>query len=240
MFGMFIKYRFQRTYDAILAAPVDTEELVTAEALWIAARAGVYGCAPLLVAMVFGLDPALGHAARAVHRLRSPASAWPASASATAAIATSIDNFSYITAPVLTPLFLVAGTFFPIDGLPEWAQTLAQLNPLYHCVELVRHAGVRLRGLVDLCHVACLVGVRAADVAAGDLADGEAAHRLACGQLPSTVMPQVLDIEQAVLLLEIDPPFDKRDDPARAAAPGQALASRTSRRRAGSSSTSAT
>src|SRR5436190_11347415 len=25
------------------------------------------------------------------------------------------------------------------------------------------------------------------------------------------VMPQVLDIEQAVLLLEIDPPFDKRD-----------------------------
>ena len=26
-----------------------------------------------------------------------------------------------------------------------------------------------------------------------------------------TVMPQVLDIEQAVLLLEIEPPFDKRD-----------------------------
>ena len=39
MFGSFVKYQFQRTYDAILAAPVDTEELVTAEALWIAARA---------------------------------------------------------------------------------------------------------------------------------------------------------------------------------------------------------
>ena len=36
MFGTFVKYQFQRTYDAILAAPVDTEELVTAEALWIA------------------------------------------------------------------------------------------------------------------------------------------------------------------------------------------------------------
>ena len=33
MFGTFVKYQFQRTYDAILAAPVDTEELVTAEAL---------------------------------------------------------------------------------------------------------------------------------------------------------------------------------------------------------------
>jgi lipooligosaccharide transport system permease protein len=46
MFGTFVKYQFQHTYDAILAAPVDTEELVTAEALWIAARAGVYGCVP--------------------------------------------------------------------------------------------------------------------------------------------------------------------------------------------------
>jgi lipooligosaccharide transport system permease protein len=35
MFGTFVKYQFQRTYDAILAAPVDTEELVTAEALWM-------------------------------------------------------------------------------------------------------------------------------------------------------------------------------------------------------------
>src|SRR5205823_9997672 len=60
MFSTFVKYQFQRTYDAILAAPVDTEELVTAEALWIATRAGVYGCSPMLVAMAFGLDPSWG------------------------------------------------------------------------------------------------------------------------------------------------------------------------------------
>ncbi len=69
MFGTFVKYKFQRTYDAILAAPVDTEEIVTAEALWIATRAGVYGCMPMLVAMIFGLDPSVGDADRAVHRL---------------------------------------------------------------------------------------------------------------------------------------------------------------------------
>src|SRR5439155_21385830 len=60
MFGTFVKHRFQRTYDAILAAPVDVEELVTAEMLWIGVRAGFYGCFPLLVAMAFGLDPAPG------------------------------------------------------------------------------------------------------------------------------------------------------------------------------------
>ena len=60
MFGTFVKHRFQRTYDAILAAPVDVEELVTAEMLWIGIRAGFYGCFPLIVAMLFGLDPAPG------------------------------------------------------------------------------------------------------------------------------------------------------------------------------------
>src|SRR5215468_909725 len=60
MFGVFVKHRFQRTYDAILAAPVDVEELVTAEMLWISIRSGVYGMAPLIVAMLFGLDPAPG------------------------------------------------------------------------------------------------------------------------------------------------------------------------------------
>src|SRR5215207_4740381 len=57
MFGTFVKERFQRTYDAILAAPVDVEELVTAEILWVAIRSAAYGCFPLIVPMVFGLDP---------------------------------------------------------------------------------------------------------------------------------------------------------------------------------------
>src|ERR671931_2550421 len=60
MYSTFVKYEFQHTYDAILAAPVDTEELVTGEALWIATRAGTYGCFPMLVAIAFGLDPAWG------------------------------------------------------------------------------------------------------------------------------------------------------------------------------------
>src|SRR5213079_682915 len=60
MYSTFVKYQFQHTYDAILAAPVDTEELVTAEALWIAARVGVYGTVPMLVAMIFGLNPSWG------------------------------------------------------------------------------------------------------------------------------------------------------------------------------------
>jgi lipooligosaccharide transport system permease protein len=157
MFGTFVKYKFQRTYDAILAAPVDTEELVTAEALWLSLRAGTYGCAPMLVAIVFGLDPSWG-------MLLVPPIAmiagfgWANFGICVSARVNSIDNFNYITSAVLTPLFLVAGTFFPIDGLPQWAQVIAQLNPLYHLVELVRDAVFGLEGWVDLGHLAFLIG----------------------------------------------------------------------------------
>ena len=60
MFATFVKRKFQRTYDAVLAAPVDTEELVTAEALWVGLKADVYGTVPMLVAVTFGLAPSLG------------------------------------------------------------------------------------------------------------------------------------------------------------------------------------
>ncbi len=33
-----------------------------------------------------------------------------------AAVAKTIDNFNYVTSAVLTPMFLVAGTFFPISA----------------------------------------------------------------------------------------------------------------------------
>ena len=156
MFGTFVKYQFQRTYDAILAAPVDTEELVTAEALWIASRAGVYGCVPLIVAMVFGLDPAWGMLTVPLIGFIT-GYGWACFGIMTAGFAKSIENFSYIVSAVLTPLFLVAGTFFPIDNLPDWAQVLAQFNPLYHCVQLVRDAAFGFQGWIDLYHVAVIV-----------------------------------------------------------------------------------
>jgi lipooligosaccharide transport system permease protein len=156
MFGTFVKYKFQRTYDAILAAPVDTEELVTAEALWIAARAGTYGCAPMLVAMVFGLEPSWGMLLVPLFGFVA-GFGWAGFGVAVAARMKSIDNFSYVISAVLTPLFLVAGTFFPIDRLPGWARALAELNPLHHLVELVRHAAFGFALPVDLAHLGALV-----------------------------------------------------------------------------------
>jgi lipooligosaccharide transport system permease protein len=157
LFTTFVKRRYQRTYDALLAAPIDVEELVTAEVLWLAIRAGVYGMAPLLVAIAFGLDPSPG-------MVLVPAIGFvtgfgfAAFGVTVAAIAKSIDNFNYVTSSVITPLFLVAGAFFPIEALPGWAATAAEANPLHHCVELVRAAVFGRLEAADLVHVAVLLG----------------------------------------------------------------------------------
>ncbi|MCW2956116.1 MAG: transporter [Thermoleophilia bacterium] len=156
MFGTFVKYKFQRTYDAILAAPVDSEELVTAEALWLGTRTGVFGCAPVVVAMFFGLDPSWGMFALPLVCFLGGLG-WALFGIMVSATLNSIDNFSYVMSGILTPLMLTAGTFFPVEQLPDWGRVLAQANPLYHCVELVRGAVFGWDGISELGHVAFLL-----------------------------------------------------------------------------------
>ncbi len=68
-----------------------------------------------------------------------------------------IENFSYVTSGVLTPLMLTAGTFFPLTNLPRGVQILGNLNPLHHCVELVRHAAFGWQLWPDLAHLGALL-----------------------------------------------------------------------------------
>ncbi|MFC5751999.1 ABC transporter permease [Actinomadura rugatobispora] len=156
MFNGYIRRVFQHTYDAMLAAPVDVHELVTGEALWIAAKSAVYACTPIIVAMFFGLDPSFG-------MLLVPfivfvtALGFGLFGMWTSAVVPSINSFDYVITGVVTPLFLIAGTFFPIGSLPEWAQKAALANPLYHTVELIRHAVFGLEPLKDLGHLAALL-----------------------------------------------------------------------------------
>ena len=156
MFNTFIKREFLKTYDAILATPVDVAEVMIAEACWLATKAGIFGTAPLLVAIAFGLEPSPGMiVVPFVGALTGLGFAffgqW------ISAIVPSIDSFNYVISAVITPVFLLAGTFFPLTNFPPVVQALARLNPLYHCVELVRDASFGFHLAADLIHVAALI-----------------------------------------------------------------------------------
>ena len=165
MFGTFVKHRFQRTYDAILAAPVDVEELVTAEVLWISLRSGVYGCFPLLVSFAFGLDPTLGMLLVPFFAFIT-AIGFGSFGIAVAGTVGKIDQFNYVTTLVITPLFLVAGTFFPIDQLPEGFQVAGPVQPALPAGRARPGRGVRLRGGRRAAGAGA-ARVRVRDVAAG-------------------------------------------------------------------------
>jgi lipooligosaccharide transport system permease protein len=115
--------------------------------------------APLLVAVLFGLDPTTGFV---LVPFIGFVTGWGFACFGVtiSAIAKSIDNFNYVTSAVITPLFLISGSFFPISELPQGVQIAANLNPLYHTVQLVRDAVLGgLGGLewVDLYHAAALL-----------------------------------------------------------------------------------
>lgn len=139
MYDTYIKRLYMHTYEGILATPVDVPELFLAEASWIALKSGIFGCAPLLVAMVFGLPPSWGMLAVPFIGILTGfgfafLGMW------FSALVPSIDSFTYVQSALLTPLLLISGIYFPLTAFPEWVQTLAQVNPLYHCVNLVRDA----------------------------------------------------------------------------------------------------
>ena len=177
MFGTFVKHRFQRTYDAILAAPVDVEELVTAEVLWISLRSSASTAASrswsrsrsastrrsgMLLVPFFAFITAIGFGSFGI---------------AVAGTVGKIDQFNYVTTLVITPLFLVAGTFFPINQLPEAFQVAGPVQPALPAGRARPRCCVRLRGGRRAAGAGA-ARVRVRDVAAGDPPDDPATDRL--------------------------------------------------------------
>jgi lipooligosaccharide transport system permease protein len=166
MFDTYVKRYYMKTYDGILSTPVDVPEVFLAEAVWIAVKSGIYGCAPLLIAMLFGLPPSWGMLAIPFIGMLT-GFGFAFMGQWFSAIVPSIDSFTYVQSALVTPLLLLSGVFFPITGFPEWVQHLAQLNPLYHCVELIRDAVFGwdpksdLISVLVLCVFAALMGVLA-------------------------------------------------------------------------------
>ncbi len=136
-FGAFTRMTRQQTYDAILATPVSLDEIVAGEILWGATKSLFSGSAMLLVMSFFGL------VASPWAILVLPLSIiigllFSSLSMIVTAKSPSYDFFSYYFTLVIAPMFLFSGIFFPIENLPEWAQTMAWFLPLTHGVNISR------------------------------------------------------------------------------------------------------
>ena len=137
MFSGFARMQGQKTWDAILYAPLSIDDIVAGEIVWAASKAWLTGSTILGVAAVFGL------ATSPWVLLALPAAflvglAFSGLGLVMCVLAKGWDFFSYYMTLFMTPMMMISGVFFPADQLPAPLLAIAKALPLYHGVQIVR------------------------------------------------------------------------------------------------------
>ncbi len=136
-YGTYVRMEYQKTFDAILATPINFNELVLGELLWGTTKSVIYGTIIIIVISIFGIVKS--NYIILVPIFIALCGLIFASLSLIAtAIVPGIDSFNYYYTLVLTPLFLFSGIFFPIEGMPDVVLKLSGINPLFHLVNISR------------------------------------------------------------------------------------------------------
>jgi lipooligosaccharide transport system permease protein len=136
-YGTYIRMTFQKTFDAILATPVNLGDLVAGELLWGATKSVIFGITIMIVIALFGLVPS-PLIVLAIPFVFLGGLIFAELSVVFCAIVPGIDYFSYFYTLFMTPLFLFSGIFFPLDTMPPIVADLAGVTPLYHLVNVCR------------------------------------------------------------------------------------------------------
>jgi lipooligosaccharide transport system permease protein len=136
-YGTYIRMTYQKTFDAILATPVNIDDLVAGELMWAATKSTIYGTIIVLVISVMGLVDSPFIAA-GIPVLFISGLIFAEIAIIFTALIPGIDYFNYYFTLFMTPMFLFSGIFFPLDRLPAFALKIAYFTPLYHLVNVTR------------------------------------------------------------------------------------------------------
>jgi len=137
MYSGFSRMHVQRTWDAILNAPVTLDDVVIAELVWAASKATLSGTAVLLVATLLGLVETW-LAFWIVPLTLLIGLTFAALGLIMTALSPSYDFFMYYFTLAITPMMLLCGVFFPLEQLPPALQAVTQVLPLTHAVAVAR------------------------------------------------------------------------------------------------------
>jgi len=136
-YGSFVRMEYQKTYDAIIATPLNVEDVTAGEIFWGATRSFMTGTVILAIAAAFQLVHSPW--ALLIPILSLLAGIMFASiAILFTSIVPAIYSFNYYFTLFITPMFFFSGVFFPLSSFPETVQTLSWIAPLTPVVHLTR------------------------------------------------------------------------------------------------------
>ncbi|MBK1735794.1 nodulation protein NodJ [Halorhodospira abdelmalekii] len=161
LYSAFTRMHVQQTWAAMLAAPLEVDDIVLGEAIWAASKALISAAAIGCVAVVLGLLSPWG-VLLALPLIWLICLAFACMALIVTAVSPSYDFFLYYFTLILTPMLLLSGVFFPLEQLPSLVVSLAYLLPLAHMIEIIRplvtggalHVGLLLHLLVPIAYTA--------------------------------------------------------------------------------------
>jgi len=136
-YGTFFRMEERKTFDAIIATPLNVEDVVAGEIFWGATRAFMTGTVILVIAAAFQL----------VHSpwtLLVPfvcflqGVMFASIAVFFTSLVPSFYTFNHVFTLFVTPMFFFSGVFFPLSSFPEIVQRLSWIAPLTPVVRLTR------------------------------------------------------------------------------------------------------
>jgi len=161
-YNIYVRLTFEKAYDAMLTTPVEPDDVLAGEVLWAVTRASIYGGTFFLVIAAAGLAP-LPRALLAAPVVPLAGLLFAAIGVAFSLRIPTLDLFSFYFTLFLTPLFLFADVFFPLEERlsPGWLR-VAEALPLLHPVRLARAAFRGTPAPILVWDVVYILGVSAA------------------------------------------------------------------------------
>ncbi|WP_151449217.1 ABC transporter permease [Lacisediminimonas profundi] len=137
LYSAFSRMHVQKTWDALLNAPLDLDDVVLAEMLWAATKAMFSGIAILLVMFLLGigLHP---QTILVLPLLFLTGMTFASLGLVVNALARGYDFFTYYFTLFNTPMIFLSGIYYPTSNMPQWLQMVANFLPLSAAVNLVR------------------------------------------------------------------------------------------------------
>lgn len=153
-------FKWQRFYYAAQASPVTPRQIVSGQVFAVAVRFFLQASVFWIALVLFGVTRSgwsfliVPIATLAAVSFGAPMMAYAAT------LEDEGFQFAFVQRFIVNPMFLFAGTFYPLESMPVYLQWVGWISPMWHGTQLARIAtyGMPNPLWLTLLHVAFLVG----------------------------------------------------------------------------------
>lgn len=158
LYSAFSRMHVQKSWEAILNAPMTLDDVVLGELSWAASKSLLSGLAILTVIWVLGLQSSWLLSLWVIPVVVLIGICFAGMGLVMNSISPNYDFFMYYFTLVITPMVLLCGVFYPVTELPHWLQVISSWLPLTHAIDLARPLLLGSMPQDIVLHVSALLG----------------------------------------------------------------------------------